>query len=120
MAQFLLSVHVSDDGPREAPSDEDSRRGFEKIAQVEDELRAAEALVYSARLEGAAHARVARPSRGRVRTTDGPFAETKEQLGGFYIIAADDLAAAIGWASKVALAIDMPIEVRPFLDWRAG
>ena len=55
-----------------------------------------------------------RVRNGKVGTTDGPFAETKEQLGGFYIIDAANLDAALDWASKVTLAIDTPIEVRPF------
>jgi hypothetical protein len=50
------------------------------------------------------------------KTTDGPFAETKEQLGGFYILEVPDLAAALEWASRVSDAIDSPIEVRPFMD----
>ena len=47
-------------------------------------------------------------------TTDGPFAESKEHLGGFYIIEADDLDAALAWAAQVTGAIKVPIEVRPF------
>ncbi|TMK46817.1 MAG: hypothetical protein E6G55_04305, partial [Actinobacteria bacterium] len=47
-------------------------------------------------------------------TTDGPFAESKEHLGGFYIIETDDLAAALVWASKTTEAVGKPIEVRPF------
>ena len=51
---------------------------------------------------------------GDVLTTDGPFAEAKEHLGGFYIIEADDLDAALAWASKTSAAVAKPIEVRPF------
>jgi hypothetical protein len=46
--------------------------------------------------------------------TDGPFAETKEQLGGFYVIEVDDLDAALAWAEKAATVCEVPIEVRPF------
>jgi len=53
-------------------------------------------------------------SEGRVLTTDGPFAESKEHLGGFYIIETDDLDAALVWASKTTEAVGKPIEVRPF------
>jgi hypothetical protein len=53
---------------------------------------------------------------GPLHETDGPFAETKEHIGGFYIIEARDLDAALAWASKVTDAIDTPIEVRPFMD----
>jgi hypothetical protein len=51
-----------------------------------------------------------------VKATDGPYVETKEHLGGFYILEAADLEAAVGWASRVTLAIDTPIEIRPFMD----
>jgi hypothetical protein len=49
-----------------------------------------------------------------VLTTDGPFVESKEQLGGFYIIEADDLDAALAWATKTSEAVSHAIEVRPF------
>jgi hypothetical protein len=60
-----------------------------------------------------------RMSDGEVLTTDGPFAESKEHLGGFYIIEAGDLDAALAWASKTADCVKRPIEVRPFADVRA-
>jgi hypothetical protein len=60
---------------------------------------------------------VVRISGGEVVTTDGPFVESKEHLGGFYIIQAEDLDAALAWASKVTSAIKVPIEVRPFADF---
>ena len=59
-------------------------------------------------------ATVVRVSDGEVLTTDGPFAEAKEHLGGFYILEADDLDAALAWASKTTEAVSKPIEVRPF------
>ena len=51
---------------------------------------------------------------GGVLTTDGPFAEGKEHLGGFNVVSAPDLDAALGWGRKLALATGLPIEVRPF------
>jgi hypothetical protein len=117
MSHFLLSVHT-DSQPREM-SDEDMRKGYEQVATLEREMRAEQALVYSGRLDEPSRARVVRPSKGRVRATDGPYAETKEHLGGFYIIDVEDLDAAVRWASKVTLAINTPIEVRPFFA-RAG
>ena len=48
--------------------------------------------------------------------TDGPFAETKEQLGGFWVIEAPDLDAALAWAAKATVACRAPVEVRPFQD----
>jgi hypothetical protein len=119
MRHFLLAVHT-DQAPREPMSDEDMRRGYELVAALEAEMRAVDALVYSGRLDGPEEARVVRPAGRRTSATDGPYAETKEQLGGFYVIAAEDRNAALEWASRVALAIDTPIEVRPFFahaDW---
>jgi hypothetical protein len=118
MTRYLLSVHSGNGSAPETMTDEEWRAGFEKIGRLEAEMKAANALVYSGRLHDPDRARVVRPSKGRVRTTDGPYAETKEHLGGFYIIDAPDLDAALEWASKVTLAINTPIEVRPFVDER--
>jgi hypothetical protein len=118
MSRYLLSVHMAAGQVREPMSEEDMRRGFDKIDGLEREMRAENALVFSGRLSEPSEARVVRPSNGRVRAIDGPYAETKEQLGGFYIIEAGDLDAAVEWASKVTVAIDRPIEVRPFVDTR--
>jgi len=97
-------------------TDEEMQRGFAVVNAIEQEMRADNALVYSGRLLEPARAKVVRPRRRGGKTTDGPFAETKELIGGFYIIEAPDLDAALAWASKVTDAIDTPIEVRPFMD----
>ena len=70
-------------------------------------------------MHGPDSATVVRVSDGKVVTTDGPFAESKEHLGGFYIIQAEDLDAALAWASRVTNAIKVPIEVRPFAGFEA-
>ena len=116
MSQFLLSVHSSDDEPRAQMTAEEMRRGFAVVEEIERDMRTANALVFSGRLLEPARAKVVRASRGRVKATDGPFAETKEHLGGFYILEAPDLDAALEWASRVTTAIGAPIEVRPFMD----
>jgi hypothetical protein len=54
---------------------------------------------------------------GKTLTTDGPFAETKEQLGGFYMVKADNLDEAIAWAAKIPGAQVGSIEVRPIVEW---
>jgi hypothetical protein len=61
-------------------------------------------------------AKVARMKAGLVHVTDGPFAETKEFLGGFCVITAPDFDAAVEWAGKLTRATTLPIEVRPFQD----
>jgi hypothetical protein len=112
----MLAVYSSDK-PREPMTDEEMQRGFAVVHEIEEEMRASNALVYSGRLLEAGRSKVVRPRlRQSKGTTDGPFIETKEQIGGFYIIEAPDLDAALAWASKVTDAIDTPIEVRPFMD----
>lgn len=120
MTRYLLSVHTAEDEPREPMAPEQMRPMMEAIAGLEAEMRAAGALFLSGKLTGARDARVVRSTKGRVLATDGPFVEAKEQIGGFYIIDADDLDAALDWAAKTSAAIQMPIEVRPFADYAAG
>ena len=120
MNRYMLSVHSRDGEQREPMTEEEMRSGFERIDGVEAQMRAAGALLFSGRLHEPGGARVVRPAKGRVRTTDGPFAETKEHLGGFYLIEAPDADAALAWASRVTVAIDAPIEVRAFVDTRGG
>ncbi len=116
MSQFMLAVYSSDE-PREPMSEEEMQAGFALVQAIEEEMRAENALVFSGRLLEPARAKVVQPRRRVGRgTTDGPFAETKEQIGGFYIVEAPTLDAALAWASKVTDAIDTPIEVRPFMD----
>ena len=117
MTKYLLAVHMGNETSREPMTDEEMRRGFEQVDGLEREMKAANALLFSGRLTDPSRARVVRGTRGQIRTTDGPYAETKEQLGGFYIIEADDLDAALGWASRVTAAIRTPIEVRPFAEF---
>src|SRR4030081_250594 len=82
---------------------------------LEQEMRSAGAWVLGGRLHDPATATVVRVSdSGGVLTTDGPFAESKEHLGGFYIVEAEDLDAALSWASKTAACVSAPIEVRAF------
>ena len=115
MSQFMLAVYSSDE-PREPMTAEEMQAGFAVVHALEEEMRATNTLVYSGRLLEPARARVVRPRRRMGNTTDGPFIETKEHIGGFYIIEAPDLDAALAWASRVTDAIDTPIEVRPFMD----
>lgn len=116
MAQYLLSVH-SVDGEAGPPMTEDQmQQSWKAIGALEEEIKSAGAWVFSGRLLEADAATVVRMSDGKVLTTDGPFAESKEHLGGFYIIEADDLDAALVWASKTTAVVGKPIEVRPFWE----
>jgi hypothetical protein len=114
MAKYLLSVH-SVEGERSDPmSEEEMGRFMERVGVLEQEMKAAGAWLFGGALHGPEAATVVRVSAGEVLTTDGPFAEAKEHLGGFYIIEADDLDGALAWASETTAAVSKPIEVRPF------
>src|SRR2546427_2258512 len=118
MAQYLLSVHTVKGEAREPMSEEEMRQFMERVGVLEEEMKSAGAWVFSGRLHEADTATVVRMSEGEVLTTDGPFAESKEHLGGFYIIEAEDLDAALAWGSKTTAIVGAPIEVRPFADTR--
>ena len=114
MTQYLLSVHSVEGEVREPMTDEEMRQGFKQVGILEAEMKSAGAWLFGGALHEADTATVVRVSDGEVLTTDGPFAEAKEHLGGFYIIEAEDLDAALAWASKTTTAVSRPIEVRPF------
>ena len=79
-----------------------------------EELTAAGAWVFAGGLHSTSSATVVRASDGDVSMTDGPYAESKEQMGGFWVIKAADLDAALDWAGKATVACGAPVEVRPF------
>jgi hypothetical protein len=114
MTKYLLSTHTVEDETREPRTEEEMHELGRRIGTIEREMKSSGAWGFSGRLHEPDTATVVRVSDGEVVTTDGPFAESKEHLAGFYIIEAEDLDAALGWASKVTAAIDAPIEVRPF------
>lgn len=120
MTRFLLSVHPSADAAPSAVPAEEMRRAHEQIAALESEMVAAGALVFSGRLTEPSSAKVVRAQNGHPTTTDGPFLEAKESIGGFYILDAPDLDAATLWAARTSAAVGMPIEVRPFFDSKGG
>ncbi|HEV3472834.1 MAG TPA: YciI family protein [Actinomycetota bacterium] len=114
MAKYLLSHHSVEGEAREPMSDDDMQRFMTRINALEEEMRSSGTYVFGGALHAPDTATVVRVSSDEVLTTDGPFAESKEHLGGFYIIESEDLDAALVWASKTAKAVDHPIEVRPF------
>jgi hypothetical protein len=118
MPRYLLSTHSVEGSARPPMSDEEMQAFAKRIGELESEMKDAEALVLSARLAEPAAARVARISDEKTLITDGPFAESKEQLGGFYLIEAENLEGALGWAEKVTKLIKQPIEVRELVDYR--
>ena len=117
MARYMFSVHSGAGGGVPEMTEEEMQQGWQKINILEDEMKSSGALVFSGRLLEPETATVVRVANGEILTTDGPFAEAREHLGGFYIINADDLDAALAWASKVTQIIGAPIEVWPFADF---
>lgn len=114
MTQYLLAVHSTADAVE--PSAEEMQTAFRQVDEFNQELQAAGAWVFAGGLQPATSATVVRSTGGDIVTTDGPFAETKEQLGGFWVIEAADLDAALAWAAKGSAACTEPVEVRPFQD----
>jgi hypothetical protein len=111
MKRYLLSIYQPD-GPTPAPAVlEKVMRDVDALIQ---EIRAADAWVFNGGLHPPSTATVVRPREGEVLLTDGPFAEGKEHVGGFVIVAAPDLDAALEWGRRLAGATTLPIEVRPF------
>jgi hypothetical protein len=110
----MLSVHSCEGEVRQPMSAEEMQRCWQQIGILEAEMKSGGAWVFSGRLHEPETATVVRVAKGEILTTDGPFVEAREHLGGFYIINADDLDAALSWAAKVTRCIGEPIEVRPF------
>ena len=111
MKQYLLSVYQPDGEP---PAPEILDRIGRDLDEMNRELKSAGAWVFAGGLHAPSTATVLRPNHGEVLTTDGPFAEGKEHLGGFTIIAAPDLDVALSWGRRLAQASTLPVEVRPF------
>jgi hypothetical protein len=111
MKQYLLSVYQPGEAP---PPDVDLEKVMRDIGALNEELKAAGAWVFAGGLHPPSTATVLRPEGGDVLTTDGPFTEGKEYIGGFTVIKAPDLDSALEWGRKAARATTLPIEVRPF------
>jgi hypothetical protein len=116
MKQYLLSVCYPADGT--PPPPDELAKIMRDVAAVRREMQAAGAWVFSGGLQPPNTATVLRDAHGKAITTDGPFIETKEQIGGITILRAPDLQAALEWARKTAQTTTTPIEVRPFVDDR--
>ena len=86
MARYLLSTHTVDGEAREPMSDDDMERLMARIGALEEEMRSAGAWVFSGRLHGPDTATVVRNQGGELLTTDGPFAEAKEQFAGYLTV----------------------------------
>jgi hypothetical protein len=117
MKTYLLSVLTPSEGT--PPPPERLAAIGQNIDNFHQELKAAGAWVFAGGLDAPSTATVLRLDASEQLMTDGPFAEGKEYVGGFCIVKAADLDAALEWARKCASATTLPIEVRPF-HWAAS
>jgi hypothetical protein len=117
MTQYQLAVYHPED---EEPPGFDIEQVYADVNALNAEMRAADAWVFGGGLHPSHTATVLQVRDGEVLVTDGPYAEGKEQVGGFWVIEAPDLDAALEWGRKATLACRVPIEVRPFQDEAEG
>jgi len=110
--RYMLAVQNDESVPFPEGADWDASLARTRV--VNDEMQAAGIWVFAGGLQLSDTAKVVRVQDGATTLTDGPFAETKEQVGGFWVIDVEDLDAALVWAEKAAAACWGPIEVRPF------
>ena len=113
MPQYLISVWHDDDYADNDWNDPEIQRLGKQVSAVNEEMERTGTWVYGNGLQPHSTATVIRPSGDEVSMTDGPYAETKEQMGGFWIIEAADLDAALDWAGQASAACEGPVEVRP-------
>jgi hypothetical protein len=115
MTVYMLSVHGSGD-TEAVHADVDIQEVYADVDRVNKEMMAKGAWVFAGGLHPADTATVVRSEGDEIVTTDGPYLESKEHIGGFWIIKAHDLDEALGWAKKATVACRGPVELRPFQD----
>ena len=112
MPQYLLSVWHDEEYELDFSTPEAQRQGAQ-VGAFNEELMSSGAWVFAGGLRPASSATVVRCAGGEVSMTDGPYAETKEQMGGFWVVQAPDLDAALELAGRAAAACERPVELRP-------
>ena len=118
MAEYLLSVHGVE--REEEPPADLIQQMYADVERFNRQVKAEGAWVFAGGLHPPSTATVVQVRDGEVVTTDGPFAETKEYLGGFWVIQAPDLDAALRYAARGSEACRAPVEVRPFQEEPEG
>ena len=114
MKHYLLSVCYPADGSQPPPAE--LKKIMSDVMALQKEMQSAGVWVFSGGLHAPDSATVLRHQNGDLVLTDGPFIESKEQIGGITIVRVPDLDAALLWARKMARATTTPIEVRPFME----
>lgn len=114
MKQYLLSVHYVDGEP--SRSADDTQNAYRDVAELNEQMVSQGVWVFGGGLHTPDVSTVVRCQGAQVLVTDGPFAEGREHIGGFWVIKAPDLDAALEWAKKATVACGQPVEVRPFQE----
>ena len=117
--QYMLLIYA-EEGRWENLSEEERETAMQRYRDFTEELRSAGAMVAGDRLQPSANATTVRVREGEQLVTDGPFAETKETLGGYYLIEADSLDDAIQWATKLPGSYHGSVEIRAIAEVPAG
>ena len=111
MTQYLVAIYHPDNYDPSVETEAMSR----DIDALNEEMVAAGVRIFVGGLSPASRARSLRAQpNGKVLVTDGPYTETKEYIGGFWVLEATDLNEALAWGRKAAVACRAPVEVRPF------
>jgi len=112
MPQYLVAIHHPDDYDPSVAEDEAMHRDIDAL---NDEMKAAGVRVFVGGLQPVSAAKSLRlEPDGKLLVTDGPYIETKEHIGGFWVLEVASLEAALVWGRKAAVACRAPVEVRPF------
>ena len=112
MTQYLVAIHHPDDYDPAVAEDEAMHSGIDAL---NDEMKAAGVRIFVGGLQPAKSAMSLRAKPdGEVLITDAPYIETKEHIGGFWVLEAADLDEALEWGRKAVIACRAPVEVRPF------
>jgi len=114
--QYMLLIY-SDESQEQSMSEADKQAFFGEYMEFTEAVKKAGVFVAGDALQPIATATSVRVREGKPSHTDGPFAETKEQLGGYYLLDCKDLDEALQWAAKIPSARYGSIEVRPLMIW---
>jgi hypothetical protein len=113
MTQYLLSVHMVE-GVDAYPNEEEMQQSYKDTGVLNEIMQKEGVWVFAGGLHPADTATVVRAEGDEIITTDGPFSEAKEHIGGFWVIQCNNLDEALDWAAKATKACRGAVEVRPF------
>ncbi len=113
--QYMLLIYAAD-GAGPAPNTPEFGAMMQGYMKFNEEVNAAGIFVAGEPLQGSETATTVKVRDGNTQTTDGPFAETREVLGGYYRLNCKDLDEALSWAAKIPTADYGSIEVRPIME----